>query len=114
MAKEILYKGEKYSVNLNMLVFEKWEEYAGMKFSEIGTLLADTGSLASVRKALALLYFGLEDSWAENNQETAFTFDNFLRSIDLFDETALANMFSLVVGDGAENKGQPTKKPTKK
>lgn len=111
MAKEILYNGVNYPLNLNMLVFSKWEEHTGLEFSELQNLMANTGSFASVIKALALLYYGIKDGCLEAKKDFDLSFDDFIRGIDISDENSLKNMFSLIgnIG-GSENKRQPIKK----
>ena len=112
MAKEILYNGVKYPLELNMLVFAKWEEHTGLAFSEIGSLMANTGSFASAIKALALLYFAIQDACSVKEIEFDYTLDNFIRGIDISDQNKLAEMFSLInptEGIKTENKRRPNK-----
>lgn len=81
---KIIHNGVEYPVNLNMLVFSKWEMETGKKITEIGAGGDNIGAREAI-EALLIIYFGIADGCEEQGIEFNYTQAQFLRSVNMRD-----------------------------
>lgn len=125
--KQIEYKGKKYPIHFNMLVFDSWQRETGKKLGWIAAISARAQRLIEAEKAgetlpetedtsledaitmLKLVYFGILDACEEKEVDFDVTIRQFIRSIPIGDIGNFTKFINLEMPEEeeTENNGLP-------
>jgi len=108
----INFEGKAYPTRFGFRVIEKWENEAGLKISQIGSLMqGDNVGGSEMILMLKLAYYAIESGCKRESQELPFDIDYFIESVEISDfSEIMQTVTDGITPKGTENKRQPKAK----
>lgn len=111
MNPTIIFKEQSYPLRFSFRVIEKWEAEAGLKISQIGTIMQGEVGTTELGMMLKLAYFAIESGLKNESKPIDFTFDDFADGLEFSDLQMVMEVITEGISPKTENKRQPKVKP---
>ena len=113
MNPTIIFKEQVYPMRFSFRVIEKWENEAGLKISQIGTIMQGEVGTKELGMMLTLAYLAIESGLKNEGKPIDFTFDDFADGLEFSDLQMVMEVITAGISPNSENNRQPKGKPKK-